>query len=84
MSGRADPDRVVVSVRDEGIGLDPEDHDRVFERFARLDNALSRKTQGAGLGLFLVRAIVTAHLGKVWVQSAPGQGASFFFSLPRD
>jgi len=84
VSGRAHHDRVVVSVRDEGIGLDPEDHDRVFERFARVDNALSRKTQGVGLGLFLVRAIVRAHGGRVWVQSAPGQGASFFFSLPRD
>jgi signal transduction histidine kinase len=84
VSGRAHPDRVVVSVRDEGIGLDPEDHDRVFERFARVDNALSRKTQGVGLGLFLVSAIIRAHGGRVWVQSAPGQGASFYFSLPRD
>jgi signal transduction histidine kinase len=84
VSGRAQPDQVLISVQDEGIGLEPEDHDRIFERFKRVDNALSRKTQGAGLGLYLVRAIVEAHGGRIWVKSRPGLGSVFEFSLPRD
>jgi len=84
VSGRVRPDQVVISVQDRGIGLSPEDQERIFERFTRVDNALSRKTQGVGLGLYLVRAIVEAHGGRVWVESTPNQGAVFYFSLPRE
>lgn len=83
VGGTVQNDQVQLFVEDEGIGLSPEDHDRVFGAFARVDNALSRETQGVGLGLYLVRAIVEAHGGRVWVESAPNQGSSFHFSLPR-
>jgi len=69
-------------VSDEGIGIPPADQERIFERFHRVDNRLARQTPGAGLGLFLVRAVVEAHGGKVWVESRPGQGSVFWLELP--
>lgn len=85
VAGRVQPDQVLISVQDEGIGIPPEDRERIFERFTRLDNALSRKTQGTGLGLYLVKAIVEAHGGRVWMENAPNDnGAIFYISLPRD
>jgi signal transduction histidine kinase len=74
---------VVVSVTDEGIGIPVEEQGRIFERFYRVDDALSRRTAGSGLGLYLAKAVVEAHGGKIWVESTPGRGASFSFSLPR-
>lgn len=84
VGGRVRPDHVLVFVQDEGIGIAEADRERIFDRFARVDNALSRKTQGAGLGLFLVRAIIEAHNGRVWVESTPKRGSTFQFTLPRD
>jgi signal transduction histidine kinase len=83
ITGRVLPDHVVVSVSDEGIGIPVEEQGRIFERFYRVDDVLSRRTAGSGLGLYLAQAIVEAHGGKIWVESAPGRGASFSFSLPR-
>ncbi len=84
VGGKITPNQIVIYVEDQGIGVAPEDQQRIFERFTRLDNAPSRRTQGAGLGLYLVRAIVQAHGGQVWVESSPNQGSIFFFSIPRD
>lgn len=75
---------VVVYVRDEGVGLTEADQERVFERFYRVDSALSRKTQGTGLGLYLAKAIVEAHGGTIGVDSQPGQGSTFYFTIPLD
>jgi PAS domain S-box-containing protein len=69
-------------VKDEGIGIPPSDQERIFERFHRVDNRLARQTPGTGLGLFLVRAVVEAHNGKVWVDSSPGHGSTFWVELP--
>ncbi len=79
----ADAREVRLYVADEGIGIAPEERTRIFERFYRVDNASSRKTQGAGLGLFLVKAVVEAHGGRVWVESTPGKGSQFNVALPR-
>ena len=83
LEARALPDeRVEVCVRDNGPGIPPESRDRVFERFYRVDRARARGTGGTGLGLSIVKHIVNAHGGEAWVQSEPGAGCSFFFTLP--
>jgi len=69
-------------VSDEGIGIPSTEQERIFDRFARVDNSLTRQMPGAGLGLFLVKAVVEAHGGRVWVDSRPGQGSTFCFTLP--
>lgn len=81
VGGWIENDRAVVYVADHGIGIAPEDQPLIFERFYRVDNRLGRETQGAGLGLFLARAIVEAHGGNLRVESQPGRGARFVFNL---
>jgi two-component system phosphate regulon sensor histidine kinase PhoR len=76
-------DKVELWVQDDGPGIPPEAKERVFERFYRLDRARTRETGGTGLGLAIVKHIVQAHGGEVWVKSEPGQGATFFFTLPQ-
>jgi signal transduction histidine kinase len=82
--GMYDDQTVSVSVSDEGVGLAPDEQDRIFERFYRVESTLSRSTQGTGLGLYLARAIVEAHGGTIRVQSEPGKGSTFTFTLPRE
>jgi PAS domain S-box-containing protein len=82
--GEVEPERVTISVSDEGIGIPDHEQRRIFQQFSRLDNALSRKTEGSGLGLFLTKAIVEAHGGRIWFASnSPEPGTTFTFSLPR-
>ena len=71
-----------ISVTDQGIGIPPEDLDRVFERFYRVDPARSRETGGTGLGLAIVKHIVNNHGGHVRVWSSPGSGSTFTLELP--
>ena len=74
--------RAAVTVSDQGIGVDPVDHERIFERFARV--ASSRNFAGLGLGLWMVREIVRAMGGAIRVDSAVGEGARFTVELPRE
>src|SRR5690606_23697700 len=84
VGGWIDPNSVTVYVRDQGVGLSDTDQNRVFDRFYRVDGTLSRRTQGAGLGLYLARQIILAHGGEMRVESQPGKGSTFLFTLPLD
>ncbi len=81
--GSFDDEWVQVDVSDEGIGLPPDQIDRVFERFYRVESSLTQTTKGTGLGLYLAHAVVQAHNGKIWARNNPGKGATFSFVLPR-
>jgi two-component system phosphate regulon sensor histidine kinase PhoR len=82
VGGRATPDGTLeLFVQDDGPGIPAEALERVFERFYRVDKARSREQGGTGLGLSIVKHIVQGHGGRVWVESQPGQGAKFFFTL---
>jgi PAS domain S-box-containing protein len=83
-------EEVIVKVTDRGIGVPEGERRRIFERFSRLDSRYVRERKGAGLGLYICKAIVEAHGGRIWVEPASGpegkpqfSGSSFNFSLPR-
>ena len=79
--GRCTPDQVTVTVADRGYGIGEEEAPHVFERFYRGSSA-AKRTKGAGLGLYLAKAVVEAHGGRIWIESAPGEGTRVSFSLP--
>jgi two-component system phosphate regulon sensor histidine kinase PhoR len=71
---------IVYSIKDNGKGIPPKDLERIFERFYKTDR--SRSERGTGLGLSISRHLVEAHNGKIWAESQPGQGSTFFFRIP--
>lgn len=76
-------DMIEVSVKDEGIGIHKADYERVFHPFVQIDESISRKHGGVGLGLALVKRFVELHRGKVWVKASPGKGSTFTFRIPK-
>ena len=73
---------VQISVTDQGPGIAPEEQERIFERFYRIDAARSRHTGGTGLGLSIVKHVVANHGGEITLWSQPGQGSTFTVRLP--
>ncbi len=71
-----------ITVSDTGIGIKPEDKDKIFEAFRQIDASYSRQYEGAGLGLALTKRLVELHGGKIWVESDYGKGSTFIFMLP--
>jgi PAS domain S-box-containing protein len=82
IGARSEADTVTIWVRDEGEGIPAELREKIFEKFFRMDNTDRRLVGGTGLGLTLVRELVAAHDGKVWVESAMGKGSTFYVALP--
>jgi signal transduction histidine kinase/CheY-like chemotaxis protein len=75
---------LVVSIADTGPGISAEDQRKIFEPFQQLDNSIRRQYGGSGLGLSISRQFIELHGGKIWLESQPGMGTTFFFSLPID
>jgi signal transduction histidine kinase len=73
---------VVVSVTDTGIGIAKEDQEAIFEEFRQAGGNYAHKREGTGLGLTLTKRFVEMHGGKIWVESEPGKGSTFTFTLP--
>lgn len=72
---------IQIDVKDTGFGIPQEAQEHIFEEFYRVDNAINQKVKGTGLGLTLVKHIVEAHQGKIWVKSKLGEGSTFSFTL---
>ena len=87
MFGDAPPVRLpclITSVIDNGVGIPEAELDNIFERFYRVNNKLTRATQGVGLGLYICKIIVEAHNGRIWARNRLQGGSIFSFSLPVD
>ena len=82
MTTEADADGVTVCVRDRGVGIPAADVPRVFDRFYRGSGAKEATYPGLGLGLYISAEIVRRHGGRVWAESAEGEGSTFCFRLP--
>jgi signal transduction histidine kinase len=82
VSALLDSTHIRISVKDTGIGIAPEDHAAVFEEFKQVGRDYTRKAEGTGLGLALTKRFVELHGGEIRLESAPGKGSTFTFTLP--
>ena len=81
VSSKTESDKYIVSVRDEGIGIEAQYYGKIFQIFQQLH--AKNEYEGTGIGLSICKSIIERHEGKIWVESEPGKGSTFFFSLPR-
>jgi signal transduction histidine kinase len=79
-----EPERVRLAVSDDGVGIPASEHERIFEEFHQVDSGVPGRPVGTGLGLALVNRFVELHQGRVWVESEPGSGSTFFVDLPTE
>jgi signal transduction histidine kinase len=80
--GQVSDDRLLISIADQGVGIAPEHLNRLFEKFYRVDSGLGGHVVGSGLGLPIAQTIVESHGGRIWAESQPGEGTTFYFTLP--
>jgi PAS domain S-box-containing protein len=81
---KQDGENLVAGVSDQGPGIPPEEQGKLFMRFSRLEQSVRSGAGGIGLGLSVCRTLVEAHGGRIWVESQPGQGSTFYFTVPID
>ncbi|EKE03896.1 MAG: Sensor protein [uncultured bacterium] len=77
-----DDNYVKIYVKDDGIGIDPKYHDKIFHKFQQVDNSYARRQGSTGLGLTITKELVEMHDGKIWVDSKADKGATFYFTIP--
>ncbi len=82
ISAKVNGDMAYISVEDTGIGISRKDQEKLFKPFTQIDSSISRKYEGTGLGLALSKELVALHGGKIWVESEPGKGSTFTFTIP--
>lgn len=75
--------KILIEISDTGIGIPKNKFDKIFQRFARLDNAKKVRPDGTGIGLYLAKAVVEAHKGTIWFESEEGKGTTFFIEIPK-
>ena len=73
---------IVFKIKDTGVGIPEDQHERIFTKFFRGDNVIRMETEGSGLGLYTTRNIIDAHKGKIWFDSKEGEGTVFYFTIP--
>jgi len=84
IGGKISEDLVHISVKDSGIGISPEDQNKLFTPFFQADSSTTREYGGTGLGLALIKKFVEMHSGKIWVESEVGKGSIFTFAIPME
>jgi PAS domain S-box-containing protein len=78
-----DEDYIIVSIQDEGVGIESEDQSKIFDKFRQIGDTLTNKPKGWGLGLSICKQIIEHHGGAIGVESTPGRGSTFYFTLPK-
>jgi signal transduction histidine kinase len=82
VSVQPEEEQLVIGVSDQGVGISPADQAKLFAPFQRLEESRPGGVRGVGLGLLVCQRLVEAHGGRIWVESEPGRGSTFFFTLP--
>lgn len=82
MSLDSNKHEVLISVWDDGISIKPENAEKIFERYNKIDNSLTRQCEGGGIGLSLTKSFVEMHKGRIWANTEVEKGAEIIFALP--